>query len=151
MFSKFKSFISSYVFLFSIVLLLILLFLTGYAYFRQMNSYKSALSELESEIELSYAAGYNDGYSSGKHAGSTTYFKEIDSMSSDEILDYLESVTDVRYFDMEEVHSIFAYAFQRGYNACQSGVVSDMEDEYLNGYLIHPDTALEYDFIFGLD
>lgn len=152
MFSKFKSFISSYVFLFSIVLLLILLFLTGYAYFRQMNSYKSALSELESEIELSYAAGYNDGYSSGKHAGSTTYyFKEIDSMSPDEILYYLESVTNTRYFDMEEVLSIFAYAFQRGYNAYQSGVVSDMEDEYLNGYLIHPDTALEYDFIFGLD
>ena len=115
-----------------------------------MNLYKSTISELKSKIDLSYTSGYNDGYSSGKCSGSVSYLKEIDSMSVDEILDYLESVTEERYFNNEEVLSIFAYAFQRGYAAHSSGVLSDMEDEYLNGYLIDSSTALEYDFIFGL-
>lgn len=101
--------------------------------------------------DYGYSSGYETGYKNGYDAIDTPdCYNKLDFMTPDEIHEYLESVTEDRYFDSEEVSSIFAYAFQRGYTACSSGVISDMEDEYLNGYLIDSNTALEYDLFFGL-
>jgi len=61
-------------------------------------------------------------------------YYEIDNMSADEILEYLEATCWTTFYPFEEVHDVYVLGFQRGYNARNQGLWNDIIEEYVDGY-----------------
>ena len=61
-------------------------------------------------------------------------YYEIDSMSTNEILEYLEDICWTTFYPFEEVHDVYVLGFQRGYEAKKKGKWNETIEEYIDGY-----------------
>ena len=59
-----------------------------------------------------------------------------------------DGIDDGPYWPYEDVQSVFAYAYQKGYLDAQAGVWGGMTEEYVDGYEFSEEWAREYDSLF---
>lgn len=150
-FSGKKGFIFFLVFVTVIAFIFLVLFLrSSLLLAQQRDKYESTISKLQEDIEDAYDRGYENGSFDASEQSSDEYFFQIDDMTSDEILAYLEETSGSSYWSQEEASSIFAYAFQRGYETCRTNSWDATAEEYLCGYELSESDIALYDFIFGI-
>lgn len=108
------------------VIIVILLFIAG-SFFGKTLDLESDILDLESQIkelknrEEPVSVPVEEYY-------------EIDSMSGNEILQYLEDYYDTTFYPFDEVHDVYVLGFQRGYEAKKKGKWNDTIEEYIDGY-----------------
>lgn len=72
----------------------------------------------------------------------------LDSSDISEILHYLEGRDGQRYWSDEDVHAVFAYAYQKGYLDAKANVHGGMTEEYVDGYEFTLGEKQFYDSLF---
>lgn len=118
---------------------------------QQAEKYESTIAELQNDIENAYDRGYENGTFDAYKQGSETYLRQITDMTSDEICAYLEESSGSLYWSQEEASSLFAYAFQRGYETCRTNSWDATAEEYLLGYEFTQADIAHYEYIFGIE
>lgn len=118
---------------------------------QQSDKYESIIAELQNDLENAYDKGYDDGLFDSQESDSEKYFCQITDMTSDEICSYLEEISGSLYWSQEEASSLFAYAFQRGYESCRTNSLDATAEEYLFGYGFTESDIARYEYLFGIE
>ena len=118
---------------------------------QQADKYEATITELQNNLEKAYDKGYEDGTFDVYELGSEAYLRQITDMTSDEICAYLEESSGSLYWSQEDASSLFAYAFQRGYETCRTSSWDATAEEYLLSYEFTEADIAHYEYLFGIE
>lgn len=136
----------------SIVIISILVILLAIASFENMSLYddidglKAEIDHYDLLLDAEYERGYKDGVNENSFSASSTYgaYYEIESMSREEILEYLDDGFYGKPWEAEDAHNLAIFAFQKGYSNCRSGVWDEMTEWFITGYEFTPTEAKQF-------
>ena len=111
------------------------------------------LNEEYSLLENRFYDEYERGYQDGSHETSVGFssgdYFQIDDMSTDEIIEYLQDRVDDKIWLGQDAYSFAVYTFQQGYAAHKNGRWDEVTKELMTGYEFSKKDIAEFSRLLG--
>lgn len=135
----------------ALIIVSFLLWRENQAYSNKIDSLNSEIEELGIECDQQYDKGYKDGQDAEKLEGATYHdspYYEIEDMSDDDIIEYLEERFDDTVWAGQDACNFAVYAFQQGYISHKKGIWNEVIEELLNGYVFTESDIAKFSQLF---